>query len=165
MNENDVRGLFERYAANKGKAARFEAEIEKLDAEIAKIRALESDPLGAQVMDGMPKRKGGKSDPTGSRAVKLADGESVSKEGQRMIAKRARLSEELTVLRFEVATVDGWLDAMMERERIIIYAQLICGRSWREVADEYEKRFGDAMSDQTLRRMRDRTIAYISMQM
>lgn len=165
MTTETVKDILSRLSANKGKAARLETEIGKLEGEIAKIRQLEADTLKAAVSDGMPRRKGGKSDPTGKRAVQLAGGEFVSAEEARLAARIADKTEELEALRYYVGLAEGWLGALMERERLIITLQTVQKRSWRETAAEYKKAFGDEMSEDTLRRMRDRTIELIAREM
>ena len=165
MTTEDVKGLLSRYAANKGRAARLEVEIGKLELEARKIRAMEADTLKASTVDGLPRRKGGKSDPTGKKAVQLASGDAVSRDEARVLEKISGKRADLAQLTLDVKLVDGWLGALMERERLIINLQMIQKRSWRETAAEYERVFGDQMSDDTLRRMRDRAIEFIVRQM
>ena len=154
MTTETVKDILSRLSANKGKAARLETEIGKLEGEIAKIRQLEADTLKAAV-----------SDPTGKRAVQLAGGEFVSAEEARLAARIADKTEELEALRYYVGLAEGWLGALMEREKLIITLQTVQKRSWRETAAEYKKAFGDEMSEDTLRRMRDRTIGLIAREM
>lgn len=165
MTAADVKDLLSRYSANKGKAARLEAEIGKLEKEARAIRAMEASTLKASTVDGMPRRKGGKSDPTGKKAVQLASGEAVSRDEARILEKISAKKADLSQLRLDVQLVDGWLGAMMDREKLVIEQQLIQKRSWRETAAEYEKAFGDQMSDDTLRRMRDRAVEFIARNM
>ena len=153
MEVEKVKDLLSRYAANKGRAARLEAEIGKLELEARKIRAMEADTLKASTVDGMPRRKGGKSDPTGKKAVQLAEGAS-GREEARILEKISVKKADLNQLRLDVQLVDGWLGALMEREKLIIAQQM-----------EYKRTFGDQMSDDTLRRMRDRAIEFIARQM
>lgn len=165
MTTEDVKELLSRYSANKGRAARLEAEIEKLEREARQLRALEASTLKASSVDGLPRRKGGKSDPTGKRAVQLASGEAVSRDEARILEKISAKKADLNQLRLDVGLVDGWLGALMEREALVVRTQMISKRSWREVAAEYAKAFGDQMSDDTLRRMRDRAVEFIARQM
>ena len=165
MTEDKVRDLLSRYSANKGRAARLEAEIGKLEAEAKQLRAMEADTLKATALDGMPRRKGGKSDPTGRKGTQLADGEALSKEEARITAKISANRADLSQLKLDISLVEGWLGALMDRERLIIRQQLVQKRSWRETAAEYARAFGDEMSEDTLRRMRDRAVAFIAAQM
>lgn len=162
MTTQDVKDLLSKYSANKGRAARIEAEIGKLELEARRIRALEADTLKASSVDGMPRRKGGKSDPTARKAVQLASGEAVSRDEARVLEKISGKKADLAQLTLDVKLVDGWLWALMERERLVINLQMIQKRSWRETAAEYERVFGDQMSDDTLRRMRDRAVEFIA---
>lgn len=165
MDVEKVKDLLGRYSANKGKMARLEVEIEKLEAEERKLRALEADTLKASRVDGMPKRKGGKSDPTGVKAVQLASGEAVSADEARLIEKISARKADLSQLRLDVKLVEGWLDALMDREKLIVSTQMVQKRSWRETGAEYARVFGDDMSEDTLRRMRDRAVEFIARQM
>lgn len=165
MTIEDVKDLLSKYSANKGRAARLETEIAKLEMEARQIRAMEASTLKASSVDGMPRRKGGKSDPTAKKAVQLASGEAVSRDEARVLEKISGKKADLNQLTLDVKLVEGWLSALMERERLIINLQMIQKRSWRETGQEYERAFGDQMSDDTLRRMRDRAIEFIARQM
>lgn len=165
MTTGDVRDLLGRLSANKGRAARLSAEIAKMEAEAEKLRSMEADPLKASAPDGMPRRKGGKSDPTGRRAVQLAGGEAMSREEAKIRERIHAKKEELGQLQFEIDLASGWLNALMEREKLILTMQTVQKRSWRETAAEYRRAFGDEMSEDTLRRMRDKAIELIAMEM
>ena len=165
MTTDMVKDLLGRYSANKGRAARLEAEIGKLESEARQLRALEADTLRASNMDGMPRRKGGKSDPTGHKGAQLADGTALSKEEARILEKISGKKADLSQLKLDISMAEGWLNALMDRERLIISMQLVQKRSWRETAAEYLKAFGDDMSEDTLRRMRDRAVDLIARQM
>ncbi|MBR3236929.1 MAG: hypothetical protein IKM82_00855 [Oscillospiraceae bacterium] len=165
MTIEDVKDKLGRLSANRGRAARLTAEIARMEAEAAQLRALEADPLKANAPNGMPRRKGGKSDPTGKKAVQLADGQAMSREEARLRERMQAKKDELSNLQFEIHMAEGWIGALMERERMIITLQTVQKRSWRETAAEYKKAFGDEMSEDTLRRMRDRTIELIAREM
>ena len=165
MTADKVRELFDSYTASKGRAARLEAEIRKLRAEIEQMRVLDVDTLKASNLDGMPHAQGGKSDPTGVKAVKRADGAPLSSTEAKLTRKLTDKQAELTQLTLDVDTMDGWLNALMDREKLILSVKLIEKQSWRVVAEQYRQRFGDEMSEATLRRMCDRTVDLIAMQM
>lgn len=165
MTADKVRELFDSYTASKGKAARLEAEIRKLRAEIDQLRGTDVDALKATTIDGMPHGKGGKSDPTGVKAVKRADGAPLSRTEAKLARKLADKQAELTQLNLDVDTVDGWLSALMDRDRLILSVKLIEKQRWRAVAEQYRQRFGDEMSDDTLRRMCDRAVQFIAIHM
>ena len=72
MTADKVKDILSRLSANRGKAARLEAEIGKLEAEARQIRAIEITTLKASRIDGMPRGKGGKSGgppPSAARAL------------------------------------------------------------------------------------------------
>lgn len=165
MTVEQVKDILGRYSANRGKAARLEVEIAKLEVEERKLREMEITTLKASSIDGMPRGKGGKSDPTGRKAVQLASGQAVSKDEARLIEKISAKKADLSQLKLDVKVAEGWLNALMEREKLIINLQVVQKRSWKETAQEYLRAFGDEMSDDTLRRMRDRAIEYIASQM
>lgn len=165
MTADKVKDLLMRLSANRGKAARLEAEIRKLEGEARQLRAAEVSTLKASRIDGMPRGKGGKSDPTGQKAVQLASGEAVSAGEARLLEKISAKKADLSQLRLDVQMAEGWLEALMDREKLIISLQLVQKRSWRETAAEYARAFGDEMSEDTLRRMRDRACEFIALQM
>ena len=165
MTEEFVKDLLGRYSASKGRASRLAAEIEKLEAEARQLRALEADTLKATSLDGMPRRKGGKSDPTGKKGTQLADGAALSREEARITEKISAKKADLSQLRLDISLVEGWLAALMDREKLIVMQQMVQKRSWRETAAEYARAFGDEMSEDTLRRIRDRTVTFIARQM
>ena len=165
MTIDKVKDLLGRLSANKGRAARLSAEIAKMEGEARQLRALEADPLKANAPDGMPRGKGGKSDPTGRKAVQLADGQAMSRDEARIRERIGAKKEELSLLQYDISLAEGWLSALMDREKLIITLQTVQKRSWRETAAEYKRVFGDEMSEDTLRRMRDRTIDLIAREM
>lgn len=165
MTVDEVKGLLGHLAGNRGRAARLEVEITKLEREARQLRQMEVTTLKASTVDGMPRRKGGKSDPTAHKAVQLASGEAVSAAEARLMEKISGKKADLEQLRLDVQLAEGWLNALMEREKLVISLQLVQKRSWREVAAEYARAFGDDMSEDTLRRMRDRTCEFIARQM
>jgi len=165
MTADKVKDILSRLSANRGKAARLEAEIGKLEAEARQLRAEEVSTLKASRIDGMPRGKGGKSDPTGTRAVQLASGEAVSAGEAKLLEKISAKKADLSQLRLDIQLAEGWLGALMDREQLVVSLQLVQKRSWREVAQEYARAFGDEMSEDTLRRMRDRACEFIAVQM
>lgn len=165
MTVDEVKDLLGHLAGNRGRAARLEVEITKLEREARQLRQMEVTTLKASTVDGMPRRKGGKSDPTAHKAVQLASGEAVSAAEARLMEKISGKKADLEQLRLDVQLAEGWLNALMEREKLVISLQLVQKRSWREVAAEYARAFGDDMSEDTLRRMRDRTCEFIARQM
>lgn len=165
MTVETVKDLLTHLAGNRGRAARLEVEITKLEAEARELRQMEVTTLKASTVDGMPRRKGGKSDPTGHKAVQLASGEAVSAAEARLLERISAKKADLSQLRLDVQLAEGWLSALMDREQLVVTMQLVQKRSWREVAQEYARAFGDEMSEDTLRRMRDRACEFIARQM
>jgi len=155
--------LLKKYKVRKGQAARLEAEIRKLDAQLKQIRRESASALagpGAQKIDGLP-RGNRVSDPTAKAGITLAEGAPLSADENRLIEKISSKRAELGEARLDVEYVEGWLSALMDREKLVVSMQLCDGRTWREVSQEYKERFGDEMSEDTLRRMRDRAVELI----
>lgn len=165
MTIDEVKTLLGGYTAAKGRAARLEAEIVKIRAEIATMREANVTTLKAQVIDDMPRAKGGVSDPTGVKAVQLADGQPLSKDERRLAERLNNKQAELDQLRLEMSLVEGWLGALFDREQLVVESQCIRKESWTRTAEQYLERFGDNVSEDTLRRMRDRTLMFIAAQM
>lgn len=165
MTVEQVRELMGGYTAAKGRAARLEAETGKIRAELSAMRAASVTTLKAQVIDDMPRRKGGVSDPVGVKAVQLADGQPLSKEEKKLTERLNEKQAALDQLKLEMSLVEGWLGALFDRERLVVESQCIRKESWNRTAEQYLECFGDNVSEDTLRRMRDRTLTFIATQM
>ena len=89
----------------------------------------------------------------------------MSRDEARIRERIGAKKEELSLLQYDISLAEGWLSALMDREKLIITLQTVQKRSWRETAAEYKRVFGDEMSEDTLRRIRDRTIDLIAREM
>lgn len=102
--------------------------------------------------DGMP-RGSGTGNPVERIGIRLADGwEPADLKRQR--AEKAQIEARLETLSFKVHYVDAWLSGLTPDERTLITWQLIEGRQWRALIEEWEKRTGEIATKDILKRIK-----------
>jgi len=102
--------------------------------------------------DGMP-RGSGTGNPVERVGIRLADGwEPADLKKQR--AEMDQLEARLETLSYRVHYVDAWLSGLTPDERTLITWQLIEGRQWRALIEEWEKRTGEFTTKDTLKRIK-----------
>ena len=60
-----------------------------------------------------------------------------------------------------MAYMNAWISCLLDRDLLLVNRKLIEGQTWAEVARGYQERFGDEMSESTLRRMLENAIHQI----
>ena len=163
INEERVKDYLSGYKANQGRAGHLRVEIAQLEKKIAEMQAEAADAMAgpkAQVLTGMP-RGNSTGDPTGRLGAMLADGKVPGADTGKLEAKVAQMRQELEETERACAYVEAWLRGLMDREALVIRLKMIEGMKWPKVVDNYEKRFGDAFSSDTLRRIQERAIRSI----
>lgn len=68
-----------------------------------------------------------------------------------------KAKDELYECQMVIQFVDGWLLCLNERERFVIEKHVIANGTWREILDEYEKRFGQ-FGKEGLRKLKKRAL-------
>lgn len=78
------------------------------------------------------------------------------------------MKDELTAMLHESALcsscvryVDGWMSALLERERDVINMQVIEGMYWNEILVKLSQRYGNVFSKGGLRKIKDRALSKI----
>lgn len=98
--------------------------------------------------------------PTEKHGLMLASGYA-SEEMKELEAAIAKLEDEYYANRAITEYVESWLKGLNERERWIVETQVIDGVFWRDVGVQYAARFGESVSKDTLKRIRDKAMEKI----
>lgn len=157
-----IEEMLKSYRFEVGRCGHLEQDIEQTKQDIERSKAtLVSDLVGpgAQEITDMP-RGTNIGNPTEKYALMLAGGW-VSEDIQEKENKLAELIAEYTERRKTVDYVGKWLDGLPERERWMIETQYIDGVIWREIVMQYQEKFGEYRSKDTLKRIRDRALDMI----
>ena len=125
-------------------------EIEKRDmAETLaspKPKPLSDMPRGTQI-----------SNPTEKYGGMLADGYK-SEELIRLESRLAELQAEYDEKIVVVDYVRSWMSGLTEREKAVVKANAIDELSWKETVNEYKRQFGESVSKDTLKRLKDKAM-------
>lgn len=101
-------------------------------------------------LSGMP-RGGTTSDPTGRIGIMLADGDGAGKiPGLRRELRQVEM--ELREKQPTVVFVDALLIALNDRERFVVEGKAINGLTWRQLENLFKVAFGEAYSQQGLKK-------------
>ena len=71
------------------------------------------------------------------------------------------LQEEYAERKKTVDYVGAWLEGLPERERWMVETQIMDGVVWREVVLQYQEKYGEYRSKDTLKRIRDKALDLI----
>lgn len=163
MTEKEIRDMLTRYKATAGRIKHLEIEKGELEKKLEKAKKEAVDAMAGPHpanIDGMP--RGTKiSDPTGRLGAKLADGVPVNAEVAALEERLRDIEEALDLSRNDMRYMNAWIGILMDRELLLVNRKLIEGKTWAEVARAYQERYGDEMSEKTLRRMMDSAIHQI----
>lgn len=154
--------MLKTYRFEVGRCGHLRKDIEVLVSDIERAkRGLASDLVGpgAQEITDMPKGTT-VGNPTEKYGLMLAGGW-VSDEIREMENKLAEMQAEYTERKKTVDYVESWLNGLSERERWMVETQVIDGVIWREVLAQYQEKFGEYRSKDTLKRLRDRAMDLI----
>lgn len=154
--------MLKTYRFEVGRCGHLKKDIEILTMDIEKAkRGLAADLVGpgAQEITDMP-RGTTVGNPTEKYGLMLAGGW-VSDEVRDMENKLGELTAEYTERKKTVDYVESWLNGLSERERWMVETQVIDGVIWREVLMQYQEKFGEYRSKDTLKRLRDRAMDLI----
>lgn len=162
MNAERVDEMLKTYRFEVGRCGHLENDIEQLKRDIEREKnglAADLAGPGAQVITDMP-RGTTVGNPTEKHGIMLATGW-VSEAVKEMEARLGELEAEYKERRKTVEYVESWLNGLSERERWMVEAQVIDGVIWREILMQYQERFGEYRSKDTLKRIRDKAMELI----
>lgn len=162
MTRERVDEMLKTYRFEVGRCGHLQAEIKLLNMEIERDKANMAADLvgpGAQEITDMP-RGTTVGNPTERYGLMLASGW-MPDEIRQKEARVAELSAEFEERSKTVMYVDAWLMGLPERERWMIEKQVIDGAFWKEVGSQYMERFGENVSKDTLKRIRDKALERI----
>ena len=162
MTIDRIEEMLKSYRFEVGRCGHLEQDIEQIKRDIGKAKAcLVSDLVGpgAQVITDMP-RGTTVGNPTEKYGLMLAGGWE-SDEIKELEAKLGEMEAEYSERRKTVDYVDKWLSGLPERERWMIETQYIDGVIWREIVVQYQEKYGEYRSKDTLKRIRDKALDLI----
>ena len=159
MTHNRVDTILRGYRFDLGRCGHLAMEIKELEQKYNTektdmIHALVS-PHPQQITD-MPHGTA-ISNPTEKFGLMLA-GDYKSEEMQELDIKIMSKTDEYNERKTRVMYVQGWLTGLTERERWMVETQVIDGVFWKDVGVQYASKFGEAVSKDTLKRLRDRAM-------
>lgn len=147
------------YKACLGRCNHLKTEMNVLERQIEVIKADTAETLASpkpRVLSDMP-RGTTIGNPTEKYGGMLADGfktdEQVLLEG-----KLAQITAEYNEKIATVEYVNSWMSGLSDRERVVIRSNMIEGDTWKDTVNSYNQRFGDTVSKDTLKRIKDRAM-------
>lgn len=159
MTHSRVDSILHGYRFDVGRCGHLALEIKELEQKYTvektdMLHALAS-PKPQQLTD-MPRGTAiGKS--TEKIGLMLASGYA-TEEMQDIHIKISAKTDEYNERKARVLYVQGWLTGLTERERWMVETQVIDGVFWKDVGVQYASKFGEAVSKDTLKRLRDRAM-------
>jgi hypothetical protein len=158
VQSDQVLSMLSEYMITKGRCAYMEAKISVLEMEIRSAYAslVTDQVLASSGQDGMP-RGNEISRTVENLAIRLADGW-VPDTLRDMNAELSELYRQRDILKNVLARVDAWLKGLTDRQRFVIEHQVIQNESWREVTNSFRQQFGESVSKDTLKRIKDRAV-------
>lgn len=159
MTRDRVDAILKGYRFDVGRCGHLAQEIQMLDVQYKNeqadmIHALVS-PHPQQLTD-MP-RGTQVGNPTEKYGIMLASNYATDEMRELEIQILAK-QDEYNERKARVVFVQSWLEGLTERERWMIETQVIDGVFWKDVGVQYAQRFGENVSKDTLKRLRDRAM-------
>lgn len=162
MTRECVDDLFRSYRFDVGRCGYLETEINRLTKEISRMMdslAEDASAIRPQQISDMP-HGSGVGNPTERIALMLASGW-VSDEIKAMQNELAVLQREHDVRSLGTRYVESWLSGLTVRERWILTHQVIDGEYWKEVIAKFKDDFGEDISKDSLKRLKQRALGKV----
>lgn len=159
MRHEKVDGMLKAYRFDVGRCGHLQTEIARLKKDIAhamETLVQEAATVPSGRISGMP-RGTTVGNPTERTAVLLASGW-VPDTVKEMQQELKTLQIEFAERNFTVLFVSSWLQGLAGRERWIIEHQVIDGETWRDIGTSFRIAFGEAMSKDSLKRLKWRAL-------
>ena len=159
MTKTEVLEMLEGYRCAVGRCGHLEVEIKetiKYIQDAMNNRAEDAAAPHAQQISGMP-RGSGVGNPTEQIGIMLAS-KYVPDYIRNMEDHPKELQAEHDEQARTVSYVEKWLAGLTEKEHWIVSHKIIDGDPWAVCLRDYEKQHGEAISKDTLRRMRRRAL-------
>ena len=153
--------MLEKYRLCVGKSKHLKIEIDILTMRIGELKssALGDAALTCQQYDDMP-HGSETGDPTGRVAIRFADGYKpqyiIDNENDLRELIEQKAAADATVL-----FVESWLQSLEERERFIVEGKMVDKKSWREIIDGFQARYGIIYSKAGVKRIKERALEKI----
>lgn len=162
MTRDRVDAILKGYRFDVGRCGHLAQEIQLANEKLNRLLSDEVtamiSPKPQQITD-MP-RGTAIGNPTEKFGLMLASGYS-TEESKSLEIKIAAMDDEYKERRSRVVFVESWLSGLTERERWMVETQVIDGTFWKDVGVQYAQRFGENVSKDTLKRLRDKAMAKI----
>ena len=158
-----IETILKEYKACLGRCNHLKTEMSVLERQIETVKIDTAETLASpkpRVLSDMP-RGTQIGNPTEKYGGMLADGYKTAEQ----VLLEAKLAEYQAEYDDKISTVEyvnSWMSGLSDRERVVIRSNMIDGESWRETANVYNQKFGDAVSKDTLKRIKDRAMDKIA---
>lgn len=155
MNPETVRSILNAYRENLSMLQYLALQLDDRDNDlnIAKAEAIIRGP-NTQRLSGMP-RSGGTSNPTEKEALALVSkGQHIDEIKSDMDALRM----EYSIRQRRIDYVEALMSRLNPREQWVIEHHMIDGSSWKEVANDYKREFGETRSKRALQAIQTRAL-------
>lgn len=159
MRHEKVDGMLKAYRFDVGRCGHLQTEIARLKKAIVhamETLAQEAASVPSGRISEIP-RGTAVGNPTEKTAILLASGW-VSDAVREMQKELEALQQEFSERNFTVLFVTSWLQGLTERERWMIEHQVIDGETWRDIGTSFRIAFGEAMSKDSLKRLKWRAM-------
>lgn len=151
--------ILKEYKICVGRCSYIKVEITRIEREIEVIKRDTAETLASpkprQISD-MP-RGTQISNPTEKYGGMLADGYKTAEQIS-LEQKLTELNEEYEDKIQTVNYVNSWMSGLTERERCVIKANVIDSMGWKETVYAYRGKFGEDVSKDTLKRLKDKAM-------
>lgn len=158
MSPQQLTEILKNYKSTRARVAYLQSQLEMLDRFLRKCRGemIEDQVSMSQAITGMPHGTT-VGDPTSRLALDIASGKITPfiKQIQEEIVK---VQAELQKIAPDVRTVELILEAVNERERLVLEMKMIDELSWAEILDRMNRKYNNSYSKRSLQRLLDRAV-------
>lgn len=161
MNRDQVEAMISEYKANVGRCAHLDIQIKEQEQALRRALStmIENEIMPGTGLDRMP-HGNNVNRQVEEIACRYADGY-LPQEIIDMQSRLTALQTDRESYGNQVSYVDAWLSALNDKQCWIIRHQMIEQDSWRETVIGYRTQFGEDISKNTIKRMKDRAIDVI----
>lgn len=147
------------YKACLGRCNHLKTEMSVIERQIESIKRDTAETLASpkpRVLSDMP-RGTTIGNPTEKYGGMLADGYKTDEQ----VILEAKLAEYQSEYDDKISTVDyvnSWMSGLADREKVVIRSNMVDGESWRDTVNTYNQKFGEMVSKDTLKRIKDKAM-------
>ena len=158
MSPQNLMEILKNYRPLRARCAYLQSQLEMLERflRICEGEMIEDQVTMSQAITGMP-HGSGVGDPTARLAMDIASGK-VTEFVKQIWQEIEQTREELDRTSPDVRTVEIVLEALNERERILLEMKMIDEYSWAEILGTMKRKYSNSYSKRSLQRLLDRAI-------